>query len=235
MPTQRDSTPNPPDQAVARTLAPTLADTRVSYEKGFLLEEHLAPDPFAQFSVWYEDAWASRESDEPHAMTLCTASTSGVPSGRTVLLKGVDERGFSWFTNYESRKGLELAANPHASLVFRWATRERQVVICGSVEQVDAAESDAYFASRPRGSQLGAIASRQSQVLDGRAALEARAAALEAEYATAEPARPAYWGGYRLSPISVEFWQGRPSRLHDRLHYRRVELTAPWIVERLSP
>jgi pyridoxamine 5'-phosphate oxidase len=214
---------------------PPLADTRMSYTRGALLEVDLAADPFEQFERWYADAWANRETDEPHAMTLATADAHGVPSARTVLLKGVDARGFSWFTNYESRKGRELAMNPRAALVFRWATLERQVLITGPVVRVDAAESDAYFASRPPGSRIGAIASRQSTVLEGRDELEARAAELTAEYAGSEPPRPSYWGGFRLTPLAVEFWQGRPSRLHDRLRYFRQDLDAAWETQRLSP
>ena len=214
---------------------PPLADTRTSYVRGVLEEGELAEGPFSQFDRWYADAWANRETDEPHAMTLATADASGTPSARTVLLKGVDARGFSWFTNFESRKGADLKENPRAALVFRWATLERQVVITGPVTRVDSLESDAYFTSRPLGSRIGAIASRQSSVIDGRADLERRAAEIEAMYPQGDPPRPAYWGGFRLAPLTVEFWQGRPSRLHDRLRFVRAALDAPWVVERLSP
>jgi pyridoxamine 5'-phosphate oxidase len=214
-------------------LGQRVAEFREDYRAGTLDVGDLADDPFTQFSTWFNTAVAEREKDEPSAMTLATATADGVPSARTVLLKGFDARGFTWFTNYGSRKGTELTRNPVASLCFRWAVRERQVVICGPVSRVDEAESVDYFLSRPRGSQIGAIVSAQSTVIADRDALEAAAARLEASDEAIS--KPEHWGGFRLSPISIEFWQGRPSRLHDRLRYRRDSLSSPWKIERLSP
>jgi pyridoxamine 5'-phosphate oxidase len=198
------------------------------------LDEGLADtSPFCLFEAWFREALASFPHDAT-AMTLATASADGRPSARMVLLKSFDERGFVFFTSYESRKGRELAQNPWAALVFHWADRERQVRIEGRVERVEAEESDAYFKSRPRGSQLGAWASAQSRVLPGREALERRLAEVTAEHAGREVPRPPYWGGYRLSPVAIELWQGRPDRLHDRLRFRLGE-DGRWIGERLSP
>ena len=167
-------------------------------------------------------------------MTLATATPDGRPSARMVLLKGVDARGFAFFTNYESRKGAELAANPRAALVFFWVQLERQVRVEGRVERLSAEESDAYFASRPEGSQLGAWASQQSAVLPDRGPLEARYEELRAQYEGQEVPRPTFWGGFRVVPETVEFWQGRVNRLHDRLRYRRQD-DGSWVIERLSP
>ena len=211
----------------------SIADLRKEYILIGLSEADLAADPIQQFQVWFAQALAAGLA-EPNAMTVATATPDGRPSARMLLIKGVDERGFVFFTNYESRKGLELAVNPYAALVFYWAELERQVRIEGTVEQVAPAESDAYFHSRPLGSQLGAAASRQSQVLAGREELEQRVADLATAYADRQLPRPPHWGGFRVVPSALEFWQGRPSRLHDRLRYRRDQSGA-WVIERLSP
>jgi pyridoxamine 5'-phosphate oxidase len=211
-----------------------LADLRKEYTQRRLDEGDVAADPFTQFGVWFDEALGA-QLHEPNALTLCTVGADGRPAGRVVLLKGFDARGFVFYTNYTSRKGRELAANPWACMVFYWGELERQVRIEGLVAMVAPEESDAYFDSRPRGSRLGALVSQQSAVIAHRALLEQRMAELEAQYAGDTPiARPAHWGGYRLAPTSVEFWQGRPSRLHDRIRYQQGAGGA-WLIERLSP
>lgn len=190
------------------------------------------PDPLAQFRAWFAAAEA-RGVSKVNAMTLATADASGRPSARIVLLKELDDRGFVFFTNYESHKGGDLAANPRAALVFFWDALERQVRVEGTVERLDAASSDAYFGARPRGSQLGAIASPQSRPLPDRETLEAAVTQLDTELAGAAPARPSYWGGYRVLPERIEYWQGQPSRLHDRVVY--VRTPDGWTRARLAP
>ncbi|MGO9597404.1 MAG: pyridoxamine 5'-phosphate oxidase [Isosphaeraceae bacterium] len=207
-------------------------DARVDYSRLSLNEADLKADPISQFHVWFEEATHSG-IPEPGAMTLATATPEGRPSARIVLLRGYDERGFSFFTNYDSRKGRELHSNPHAALVFHWHELERQVRIEGQAQRVSAEESDAYFQSRPALSSLGAWASRQSDVIPSRQSLEASYKALEIRYPDGQIPRPEFWGGYRVVPESVEFWQGRPSRLHDRLRYRCEH--GGWVIERLSP
>lgn len=209
-----------------------IADIRRDYMSAGLREADLAADPIAQFLQWFQEA-SRTETDDVNVMTLATAAPDGRPSARIVLLKGVDD-GFVFYTNYESHKGRELEENPNAALVFWWPTLARQVRIEGGVERVSVEESDAYFRSRPRGSRIGAIASPQSRVIENRDLLAGRVVALEEEYREKEEIpRPLHWGGYRLRPALVEFWQGRESRLHDRLQYRREG--DGWIIERLGP
>ncbi len=211
----------------------SIADLRRDYTLRGLSETDVDSDPFKQFQVWFSDAFGANLI-EPNAMILATATKDGKPSARTVLLKGFDERGFVFYTNYESRKGQELAENPWAALVFLWAELERQVRIEGRVEKCSAVESDTYFRSRPLGSRLSALVSQQSQVISSREVLENRLQELMVENANGDVPRPPYWGGYRLSPTSIEFWQGRPDRLHDRLRYRLLH-DGSWLIERLSP
>jgi len=211
----------------------SLADLRKDYSLAGLAEKDLARDPFRQFEKWFQEAEAAK-IPEPNAMTLATAARDGRPSVRTVLLKGVDGRGFVFYTNYESRKGRELEANPRAALLFPWIALERQVVIEGPVAKVSPEESEAYFHSRPLASQFSAWVSQQSSVIPGRKVLDDSMKELEKKYAGQPVPLPRNWGGYRLAPETVEFWQGRRSRLHDRLRYRR-DNDGGWTVERLAP
>ncbi|OBS31874.1 pyridoxamine 5'-phosphate oxidase [Tepidimonas fonticaldi] len=208
-----------------------IADLRKSYEKAELSEDASHADPLRQFDQWLHEAIRA-ELPEPNAMTLATVGSDLRPSTRVVLIKGYDERGIVWYTNYDSRKGRELAGNPYAALQFHWVELERVVRIEGVVEKVSPEESDAYYASRPLDSRIGAWASPQSQVIDGRGVLVANAAKYAAQFLM-NPPRPPHWGGFRLKPDAWEFWQGRKSRLHDRLRYRRED--GRWIRERLAP
>ncbi|KAF1049975.1 MAG: Pyridoxine/pyridoxamine 5'-phosphate oxidase [Burkholderia gladioli] len=212
----------------------TLADLRTNYSRASLDEADIASDPIRQFDKWFNEA-LDAQLPEPNTMTLATVDAEGRPSARIVLIKGVDERGFVFFSNYESRKGRELAHNPNAALLFYWIELERQVRVEGRIEKTSAAQSDAYFASRPAGSRIGAWASEQSAVIANRGVLEAREREFSERYGE-NPPRPPHWGGYRLVPDAIEFWQGRPSRLHDRLRYTRdAASNTPWTIERLSP
>ena len=208
-----------------------IADLRKSYELAELEEHHALDAPFEQFRLWFKEALDSG-IPEPNAMTLATVGPGGRPSTRIVLIKGFDERGFVWYTNYDSRKGRELAAHPYAALQFHWVELERVVRIEGRVEKTSEQESDEYFHSRPLDSRIGAWASPQSQVIGSRAVLVANAAKYGTQFAL-NPPRPPHWGGYRLVPDGFEFWQGRKSRLHDRLRYRLEDGT--WVKERLAP
>ena len=210
---------------------PPLADLRRNYALAGLSEADAGDDPFALFRDWF-DAAVAAGLPEPNAFTLATATPDGRPSARVVLLKHLDDRGFTFFTNYQSRKAHELAANPHAAMVFLWDELERQVRIEGTVEKVTAEESEAYFRVRPLGSRLGAWASPQSEVIPGREHLE-RLMTDAAETHGDDPPRPPHWGGYRVLPQVVEFWQGRPSRLHDRVRFHRT--AGGWVRERLAP
>jgi pyridoxamine 5'-phosphate oxidase len=208
-------------------------DLRTEYSQRGLSETDLDPNPIRQFGRWFEEA-AAAGVDDPHAMTLATATPDGQPSARIVLLKTFDEAGFVFYTNYQGRKGRELLRNPHAALLFFWPELGRQVRIEGTVTQVSVGESEAYFRSRPRESCLAAWASPQSEVVPSRAALEERVAELARQFADADVPCPPHWGGFRVRPTSLEFWQGRTGRLHDRLRYRQVE-PAGWRIERLAP
>ena len=207
-----------------------MQDLRREYASAGLSEDDLAPTWHEQFDRWFADAQALRE---PNAVVLATATPAAVPSARTVLLKAYDERGLVVFTNLTSRKATEALANPRATLLFSWVDLERQVIAEGEVSVVDRAQTEAYFRSRPRGSQVGAWASRQSTVVPDRETIERRWAELEQRFAGGEVPVPDFWGGLRLSPTAVEFWQGRRDRLHDRLRYR--DTGQEWVVERLSP
>ena len=233
-----------------------IADLRREYNLTGLRRRDLEVDPIVQFKKWFDQARGARASGRIRkfciklykklllasgaelldltAMTLATADKQGRPSARVVLLKGVDQRGFIFYTNYESRKGQELAENPQAALVLYWPEQERQVCIAGEISQLPPVESDAYFRTRPHGSRLAAWASKQSSIVKDRAVLEERWRQLEAQYANKEIPRPPFWGGYLLSPARMEFWQGRPNRLHDRFRYTR-QPDDTWLIERLSP
>lgn len=205
---------------------------RRTYARGALSEQDLAAHWAGQFTRWYDEVAASGLVVEPNAMVVATATPDGRPSVRTVLMRGVSADGFLFFTNYGSRKGREIGANPFVSLIFSWVPAERQVIVTGTAARVDRAESAAYWASRPAESRLASAASPQSAVVDSRAELEAAVDALAAHHPDGVPL-PDGWGGFRVAPDSVEFWQGRPARLHDRLRYRRSDGT--WVVERLAP
>ncbi len=209
-----------------------LADLRKDYSLAGLLEKDLARDPFRQFEKWFQEVEAAKIT-EPNAMVLSTCGADKKPSSRTVLLKGADGRGFVFYTNYQSEKARDLDNNPNASLLFHWIGLERQVIVEGTVAKVAREESEAYFHSRPVLSQLGAWASQQSTIVSSREVLEQNMKAAEAKYAGQKIPLPPHWGGYRLAPETVEFWQGRRNRLHDRLRYRKI--SDGWTIERLSP
>lgn len=211
----------------------TLQNLRQEYRSAALTEQDVENDPIAQFSIWFRDA-LNAKLYEPNVMTLATADLTGKPSARIVLLKGFDENGFTFYTNYESNKGEQLLENPQASLVFFWPELERQVRIEGLVIKTEADVSDQYFHSRPTGSQIGAIASPQSRRLTHREVLEEKVVSLSQQYENKEIPRPAHWGGYIVIPEMIEFWQGRPSRLHDRIVFKRRS-EQQWTIERLAP
>jgi len=214
-------------------MTPEIANLRREYSTQTLLEEEVASDPIHQFRAWWQQVLQA-EIVEPNAMTIATASSDGMPSARVVLLKDFTEEGFVFYTNYNSYKAMQLAENPKACLVFFWKELERQVRIVGLVSKVDEAESTAYFNSRPAGSRLGAWASPQSQVIESREWLDKRYAELEAATNNSTIEKPPHWGGYIVKPVIVEFWQGRPSRLHDRIQYT-LEESGGWKIERLAP
>lgn len=210
----------------------SVSDLREEYRRSGLNESELAADPMEQFRIWFEEA-LDANLHEPNAMALATATEGGMPSARMVLLKGHDERGFVFYTNYEGRKARDLEENPRAAIVFYWGELERQVRVEGNVSRVSEEESDEYFASRPRGSRLGAWASEQSRTVEDRRSLERKLRSLEGEYEGRDVPRPPFWGGYRVEPQVIEFWQGRENRLHDRLVYSREN--GAWRIERLQP
>ena len=226
----------PPKLQISSTLImdQSIAELRHNYTRSQLSKADVDKNPIEQFKSWFEQALAA-QLNEPNAMTIATSSLDGKPTARIVLLKEFDERGFVFYTNYKSLKGQQLTANPWAALVFWWAELERQVRIEGQVELVSEQESDRYFHSRPRDSQLGACVSPQSSVIDHRSLLEEKWQELNHKYNNREIPRPLHWGGFRVIPTQIEFWQGRPSRLHDRILYRRSDQQDTWIIERLSP
>jgi pyridoxamine 5'-phosphate oxidase len=232
MQARRGIAPVVPAEAVARAIGEQVAGLRKDYGQASLSEDDVAADPMAQFERWFEQALKA-EVNEPNAMTLATVGPDGRPSSRIVLIKQFDQRGFTWYTNYDSQKGQQLRANPFAALLFFWSELERQVRIEGGVETTSAQESDTYFHSRPLQSRLSAIASQQSAPIAGRAALEQNYEAVARQYGE-EPPRPPNWGGFRLIPERIEFWQGRRSRFHDRIVYTRQE-DGSWARERLQP
>jgi pyridoxamine 5'-phosphate oxidase len=232
MQARRGIAPVVPAEAVARAIGEQVAGLRKDYGQASLSEDDVAADPMAQFERWFEQALKA-EVNEPNAMTLATVGPDGRPSSRIVLIKQFDQRGFTWYTNYDSQKGQQLRANPFAALLFFWSELERQVRIEGRVETTSAQESDTYFHSRPLQSRLSAIASQQSVPIAGRAALEQNYEAVARQYGE-EPPRPPNWGGFRLIPERIEFWQGRRSRFHDRIVYTRQE-DGSWARERLQP
>ena len=209
-----------------------IADLRKSYELAELIESSALADPFKQFDLWLSEAIAA-DIPEPNAMTLATVGSDMRPSTRIVLIKGMDPRGPVWFTNYQSRKGIEVAGNPYAALQFHWVEMERTVRIEGVVEKISPEESDAYYHSRPIGSRIGAWASPQSDIVASRSVLDQNEAAFTAKFGD-NPPRPPHWGGYRLKPDNWQFWQGRPSRMHDRLRYT-LQKDGAWLRERLAP
>jgi len=210
-----------------------IADLRKDYKLQSLSENNVLADPFAQFGKWWKEALGA-SIDEINAMTLATASADGMPDARIVLLKGFDEKGFAFYTNYHSSKGQQLTENPRACLVFLWKELERQIRISGLCVPVSDQENDAYFNSRPEGSRIGAWASPQSEVIDGRDWLEQNEKKVRGQFPGKEITRPAYWGGFRIKPTHIEFWQGRPNRLHDRIRYS-LQKTGSWKIERLAP
>jgi pyridoxamine 5'-phosphate oxidase len=214
-------------------MAASIADIRKNYSQKKLSEKKINTDPIQQFAKWWKQAVTSK-IDEVNAMTLATSSSDGVPSARIVLLKDFSTEGFTFFTNYNSFKGQQLADNPKACLVFFWKELERQVRITGLVKMIDTVDSDTYFNSRPSGSQVGAIASPQSQVIENREWLDANYKELKKQFKDKTIERPPHWGGYIVKPVIIEFWQGRPSRLHDRLQYTLDE-NGKWKIERLAP
>lgn len=211
----------------------SIADIRKEYAMHALSEADVQANPLQQFSIWWNEALQA-EIEEVNAVTLATASTDGLPTARTVLLKGYDERGFVFYTNYNSQKAAQLEENPRATLLFFWKELERQVRITGLVEKTSAEESDAYYHSRPEGSRLGAWASPQSSTIESREWLENKVSEMEKAFTNGNLNRPPHWGGYRVKPVIVEFWQGRPSRLHDRIQYS-IQTGGNWKIERLAP